>query len=57
MKKIYNNPKIEVVKLQTTQMLAASERTIKIQEDDYGTGSGITLGSREFDYDYDDEEE
>jgi len=56
MKKIYNNPKIEVVKLQTTQMLAASER-INIQNTNFGDGSGITLGSREFDYDYEEDEE
>ena len=56
MKKIYNNPKIEVVKLQTTQMLAASER-INVQDTDFGDGSGITLGSREFDYDEEEDEE
>ena len=51
MKKRYNNPTVEVIKLQTVQMLAES---ININGD-FGDGTGITLGSRQFDYDEDEE--
>lgn len=54
MKKTYMNPEILVVKVHAMQILAGSE-TIAIHEDGYGDGTGITLGAREDDYDWEDE--
>ena len=46
MKKQYINPEIEVFKLQTMQMLAASAHEMGLGGD-YDEGSGISLGGRE----------
>ena len=45
MKKIYNRPDIEVVKVAAVQLLDASIEVVG----DYDDGEGITLGSRMFD--------
>ena len=50
MKKTYINPQIQVVKIQIQQMLAASPNGAYEEQ-----GSGTQL-SREFDFDFDDEE-
>ena len=49
MKKIYKNPTMVVVKIQTRQMLAASYMTISNE-------TTTTLDGRDFDFDFDDEE-
>ena len=51
MKKTYINPEMEVVKVQTTQMLAASAQEMGLGGD-YDEGSGITLGGRDNDNDW-----
>lgn len=48
MKKIYKNPEMNVVKIHTQQMIAVSMPI---------GGETEVVESREFDYDYDDEEE
>ena len=50
MKKTYINPQIQVVKIQIQQMLAGSPTGVNDT-----TGSGTQL-SREFEFDFDDEE-
>lgn len=53
MKKIYFKPKTVLVKVAAFQLMADSE-TIETKGN-YGTGEGITLGSRDGDGDWDDE--
>ena len=52
MKKSYINPSMEIVKIQTQQMLAVSTQNVEFGE---GTMSGGNACSRDFDFD--DEEE
>ncbi len=47
MKKTYKNPQMEIVQLASVQLLAGSEINVN---GNYGTGSGITTGAREFDF-------
>ena len=47
MKKTYINPTLEVVKINTNNQLLAG--SVMESKGNYGDGSGITLGSREFD--------
>ena len=54
MKKTYFVPTMMVVKMQHQHLLAGSE-TIN-QNGNYGDGSGITLGSRGYDFGSDGEE-
>lgn len=56
MKKKYINPELLVVKIQTMQMLAASGDEVINTAGNYDNGTGITLGSREDDFDWEDEE-
>ena len=54
MKKTYINPNMEVVKIASRmQMLAGSGEETMGNKGDYGTGSGITLGGRQMDFDED----
>ena len=52
MKKTYINPELEVVKLQTMQMMASS--VIDLTDDDPITDP-IDLGGREGDFDFEDD--
>lgn len=52
MKKTYINPELEVVKLQTMQMMASS--VIDLTDDDPITDP-IDLGGRESDFDFEDD--
>jgi hypothetical protein len=54
MKKTYINPTIEVVKIASQKQILAGSETIATQGN-YGDGTGITTGARNFDFD--DEEE
>ena len=53
MKKTYINPTIEVVKLQTMQMLATSDGTPQTSND--AVRSGDPVFGRDFDFDDDEE--
>lgn len=49
MKKTYINPTLEVVKINTNNQLLAG--SVMQSKGNFGDGTGITLGSREFDDD------
>ena len=53
MKKTYINPAMEIVKVQSLQLLAGSE-TLSTKGN-YGDGNGITLSGRQSDFDDDEE--
>lgn len=46
MKKVYLIPEIEIVHVSTIQMIAGSNEEVIEQKDNYGDGSGISLGGR-----------
>lgn len=50
MKKIYKNPELEVVKIQTMQMLAASDTEVPISPDPVVDGTPGDSHSDEFDW-------
>lgn len=53
MKKIYQNPDVKIIKVQPMQMIAESMDANR----NYGTGEGITLGSRRRNDVWDDDED
>ena len=50
MKKTYINPTLEVVEIHTNNQLLAG--SVMESKGNFGDGTGITLGSREFDDDF-----
>ena len=53
MKKTYINPEMAIVRLQTMQMLAASEN-LGGDRGDYNSGT-VTTGGRDYDFDFDED--
>ena len=53
MKKTYINPEMAIVRLQTMQMLAASEN-LGGDRGDYNSGT-VTTGGRDYDLDFDED--
>ena len=52
MKKTYINPKLSVLKIVAAHQILAGSETLETKGD-YGDGTGITLGARDFDFDDD----
>ena len=53
MKKIYINPALQVVKIASQMHILAGSDQNMGKKGNYGDGSGITIGAREFSFDED----